>query len=339
MPLRIIDRATVRELLPMGECIELMERAMTALSAGATRQLLRQIMPLEHVPGASGPESSGPESSGAAFGVMPGTSPETFGAKLLSVYPGNFAKGRQSHQGFVALFDPASGEPVAILHAGEITAIRTAAASAAATRALARADARRLAILGYGEQAHTHAHAMSQVRRLSAIALWGRSTERAGLLARTLEAELSVPVRVCDTARDAVASADIVCAVTAAPEPILQGAWVAPGAHVNLVGSSTAASREADDDLVARARVFADHRAGVLAQGGEVRHAIAAGRIGEDHVLGEIGQVMSGVLTGRAGDADVTVYKSLGAIAQDLFSGWGVYRRALAEGRGLEAPF
>jgi ornithine cyclodeaminase len=324
MTLRIIDRETVRELLPMGECITLMERAMVALSTGATRQLLRQIMPLE---------------DGAAFGVMPGITPETFGTKVLSVYPGNYAEGLQSHQGFVALFDPAAGQPVAILHAGEITAIRTAAASAAATRALAREDAHRLAILGYGEQAHTHALAMAQVRRLSTITLWGRSVERAGVLARRLEAELSIPVGVRADARDALASADIVCAVTAAPEPVLLGAWVQPGTHVNLVGSSTAAFREADDDLVAMGRLFADHRAGVLAQGGEVRHAIAAGRIGEDHVLGEIGEVMNGSLTGRAGAADVTVYKSLGAIAQDLFSGWSVYRRAIAEGRGLEAPF
>jgi ornithine cyclodeaminase len=324
MSLLVIDRETVRELLPMGECIDLMHAAMVALSTGATRQTLRQIIPLE---------------AGAAFGVMPGASAETFGAKLISVFPANFALGLQSHQGFVALFDPASGAPVAMLHAGEITAIRTAAASAAATRVLAREEAHRLAILGYGEQAETHARAMALVRPLSRIALWGRSPERAGVVARRLQDELHLPVGVAKSVREAVTDADIVCAVTAAPQPILEGAWVAPGAHVNLVGSSTAATREADDALVARSRLFADHREGVLRQGGEVIHAIAGGLIDEDHVVGEIGMVMAGSLAGRRSADEVTAYKSLGAIVQDLFSGWHVYRRALAEGRGLRAAF
>jgi ornithine cyclodeaminase/alanine dehydrogenase-like protein (mu-crystallin family) len=324
MSLLVIDRETVHDLLPMGECIDLMREAMVALSTGKTKQTLRQIIPL---------------GDGAAFGVMPGAAADTFGAKLISVFPGNFAKGVQSHQGFVALFDPADGATVAMLHAGEITAIRTAAASAAATRVLARQDARRLAILGYGEQAETHARAMALVRPLSEIVLWGRSPERALVVARRLEDELSLPVSVAPTVREAVAGADIVCAVSAAPEPILEGAWVAPGAHVNLVGSSTAATREADDALVARGRLFADHREGVLRQGGEVIHAIAAGLIDEAHVLGEIGEVMAGSLTGRRAEDEVTIYKSLGAIVQDLFSGWHVYRRAVSEGRGVAAPF
>jgi ornithine cyclodeaminase len=324
MSLLVIDRETVHALLPMGECIELMGEAMVALSTGRTKQTLRQIIPLE---------------AGAAFGVMPGSAPQVFGAKVLSVYPGNFARGVQSHQGFVALFDPADGTPVALMHAGEVTAIRTAAASAAATCVLARQDAHRLAILGYGEQAETHARAMALVRPLSGIVLWGRSPERAAVVARRLAEELSLPVSVAVGVQEAVAEADIICAVSAAPEPILAGAWVAPGTHVNLVGSSTAATREADDALVARGRLFADHREGVLRQGGEVIHAIAAGLIDESHVLGEIGEVMAGSLAGRQAGADVTLYKSLGAIVQDLFSGWHVYRRALAEGRGVAAPF
>lgn len=324
MSLLIVDRETVHDLLPMADCIPLMREAMIALSTGKTRQLPRQIIGLD---------------DGAAFGVMPGATAETFGAKLISVYPGNFAKGLRSHQGFVALFDPATGETVALLHAGEITAIRTAAASAAATEVLARADAHRLAILGYGEQALTHARAMALVRRLSGVVLWGRSPDRAGVLASRLEAELSLPVSVAASVRGAVAEADIVCAVTAAREPILQGAWLAPGAHVNLVGSSTAATREVDDALVVSARLFADHRAGVLAQGGEVIHAIAAGLIDESHVLGEIGEVMAGTLPGRRAEDEVTVYKSLGAVTQDLFSGWRIYRRALAEGRGVAVSF
>jgi ornithine cyclodeaminase len=324
MGLRVIDQETVRRLLTYEACIPLMREAMIALSAGQTRQTLRQIIDLDN---------------GRMFGIMPGGGPRNFGAKLISVFPENFAKGVQSHQGAVLLFDPETGAPTALIHAGELTAIRTAAATAAATDSLARPDASRLTILGYGEQAREHAHALAKVRPLSEIRLWGRSAERAAGLARRLEAELGREVTVAATAREAVRDADLICAVTAASEPILEGAWVADGAHVNLVGSSRDGPREADDDLVARARVFADHREGVLRQGAEVRHAIAAGLIGEDHVLGEIGEVMAGERPGRTGPSDVTLYKSLGAIVQDLFAGEFVHRRAMAENAGTHAVF
>jgi ornithine cyclodeaminase/alanine dehydrogenase-like protein (mu-crystallin family) len=324
MTLRVLDRDTVRRLLTYEAAIPLMREAMIALSAGRTRQVLRQIVPL---------------GDGRMFGVMPGAAEEVFGAKLISVFPENFAKGRQSHQGGVLLFDPRDGAAVGLVHAGEITAVRTAAASAAATDALARAGASTLALLGYGEQALTHARAMIHVRPVTEIRVWGRSAEGAAKSAAALEAELRLPARAAATAREAVAGADLICAVSGASEPILAGSDVMDGAHINLVGASTAAAREADDALVARGRLFADHREGVLRQGGEVLHAIAAGLIDEDHVLGEIGEVMAGTLAGRLSEADVTIYKSLGAIAQDLAAGWFVYRRAAEAGMGTEAPF
>jgi ornithine cyclodeaminase/alanine dehydrogenase-like protein (mu-crystallin family) len=322
--MRIVDRAAVASLLTYEAAIPLMREAMIALSAGRTRQLLRQVVPLN---------------DGAMFGVMPGASQETFGAKLISVFPGNFAKGRQSHQGGLLLFDPVTGAPAALLHAGEITAIRTAAASAAATDVLARPDAAVLALLGYGEQALTHARAIGRVRGIRRIRVWGRHASRAKALARRLSQDLGVAAAAAATCADAVRDADIVCAVTAAAEPILLSADVPDGAHVNLVGASTAAFREADDALVARGRLFADHREGVLRQGGEVLHAIAAGLIGEDHVLGEIGEVMAGDKAGRLTANDVTIYKSLGSVVQDLAAGWWVHQRATALDLGLEAPF
>jgi ornithine cyclodeaminase len=322
--LRIIDRETIARLLTYDATIPLMREAMIALSAGRTRQLLRQIITL---------------GEGAMFGVMPGASEHTFGAKLISVFPGNFAKGLQSHQGGVLLFDPSSGAPVAMLHAGEITAIRTAAASAAATDALARPDATELALLGYGEQALTHARAISRIRTIKRIRVWGRRLDIAKNLAARLRAELGVTAMAAATTREALDGADIVCAVSSAAEPILLSSEVANGAHVNLVGASTAAFREADDALVVRGRLFADHHEGVLRQGGEVIHAIAAGLIGEDHVLGEIGEVMAGDKSGRIGPDDVTIYKSLGAIIQDLTAGWFVYRQAVEQELGTIASF
>jgi ornithine cyclodeaminase len=308
----VIDREEVHKRLTYEVCIPLVRRAMIALSRGETRQLLRTIIPL---------------GDGNAFGIMPGALGEraAFGAKLISVFPGNFAKGRQSHQGVVVLFDGESGEVVCVVHAGEVTAIRTAAASAVATDALARPDATRLAILGYGEQAATHARALSKVRPLASIDVWGRDPALAMAFAARTEAELGVPVHAHAGAEAAVAEADIICTVTNASEPILLGHWVRPGTHVNLVGSSAAGRVEVDDDLVVRSRFIADYREGVLAQGAEFLAAKAKGLVDDSHVVGEIGQVLDGAIPGRQSEEQITVYKSLGHVVQDLAAAQALY--------------
>ncbi len=310
--MRFIDRDEVARRLTYERCIPAVRAAMIAFSNGETKQLLRQIIPLD---------------DGRLFGAMTGAmgGRDVFGAKLISVFPENFAKGVQSHQGIVVLFDPESGAPVCIAHAGEITAIRTGCASAVATDVLARADAGRLAILGYGEQAFTHARAISRVRKLSAITLWGRDAEKAKATAAKLEAELSIPTTAAPSARVCVVDADIICTVSSAKEPILEGQWVRPGAHVNIVGSSYAGPTEVDHDLVVKSRFIADSREGVIAQGAEFLRAKQAGLIGDDHVVGEIGQVLAGKLEGRQSREQITAYKSLGHIVQDLASAWLLY--------------
>lgn len=310
--MRFIDQDEVRERLTYELCIPLVRQAMIAFSRGETRQHLRSILPL---------------SEGRVLGIMPGALGEhsMFGAKLISVFAGNFAKGIQSHQGVVVLFDGETGAPVCIAHAGEVTAIRTAAASAVATDALARPDAARMAILGYGEQAHTHARAISKVRRLEAITVWGRDPARAKAFAKGVEAELGLPVFAASSVRQAVTGVDIVTAVTNAREPILEGAWLAPGTHVNLVGSSGAGPTEADHEVVLRSRFIADSREGVLAQGAEFLRAKAAGLVDDSHVVGEIGQVLAGDLEGRQSRDQITVYKSLGHIVQDLAAAKALY--------------
>lgn len=313
--MRVIDRQEVAERLTYDLAIPIVREAMIAFSTGQTRQLLRSIIPL---------------AEGRMFGLMPGAMGEDapFGAKVISVYPENFAQGRQSHQGLIVLFDPATGAPACVVHAGEVTAIRTAAASAAATDALARPEARRLALLGYGEQAATHARAIAKVRPLEQIAVWGRSPERAQAFAAAMSAELGVPVTDFAEAKEAVAGADIICTVSAAKEPILKGAWVGPGVHVNVVGSSYAGPVEIDNELVVRGRFIADSREGVLAQGAEYLKAKEAGLIDERHVVGEIGQVFAGELEGRQNAFQVTIYKSLGHVVQDLASAWALFKAA-----------
>jgi len=304
MNLLVVSAEEVARCLPYKECIPLMREAMIALSQKRSRQTLRQIIDLD---------------GGRAFGVMPGAmlDDRSFGAKLVSVFPENFAKGGSSHQGVVVMFDSETGEPAAILEAGEITAIRTAAASAAATDALARPDARNLAILGYGEQAWRHVEAIRVVRPPAKVTIWGRSSERAEAFAARVRA-IGLDAEAAASVEAAVDGSDIICTTTAAPEPILESRWVADGAHINAVGSSRAGPAEIDNGLVVRARFFADHRDGVLAQGAEFLRAKAAGLVGDDHVLGEIGEVMAGTLPGRRDPGDVTIYKSLGSIVQDL---------------------
>jgi ornithine cyclodeaminase/alanine dehydrogenase-like protein (mu-crystallin family) len=313
--MRFIDREEVARRLTYDICIPIVRDAMIAFSRGETRQLLRSIIPL---------------ADGRLFGVMPGAmgASAPFGAKLISVFPANFAMSRQSHQGLVILFEPETGAPVCVAHAGEITAIRTAAASAVATDALARKDSRHLTILGYGEQAATHARAIGKVRKLESISIWGRSPERARTFAEKMQKELAVAVVTAETAERAVGNADIICTVTSATEPILKGAWVRPGTHLNLVGSGFAGPVEVDNDLVVRSRFIADSREGVLAQGAEFLRAKAAGLIDDGHIVAEIGQVLAGEIKGRRSPEEITVYKSLGHIVQDLATAWALYSQS-----------
>jgi ornithine cyclodeaminase len=307
--LRFIDRDEVTRRLTYERCIPIVREAMIALSRGETKQLLRSYIPL---------------SDGRIFGVMPGAlgAHAPFGAKLISVFRANAAQGKQSHQGLVILFDPESGAPVCVVHGGEITAIRTAAASAVATDALALPNARRLAILGTGEQALTHLRAIAKVRNLESAVIWGRSLERAQTFAAQHQPEFNFPIAAVATAEEAATNADILCTVTAASEPILKGAWVQPGTHVNLVGSSYCGPAEVDNDLVVRSRFIADSREGILRQGAEFLHAREAGLIGDDHIAAEIGEVLAGKIEGRRSPGEITVYKSIGHIAQDLATAW-----------------
>ena len=320
----VIGGDLVRRLLPMGRCIGLMEQAFRAASDGSSVQTPRGITKL-------------PGADAGLLGVMPGgmTTPPRFGVKVISVRHGH---GHQSHQGGVLLFDNADYAPVALVHAGEITAIRTAAATAVATRALARPDAEVLAILGTGEQAETHLQALSIERRWSDIRIWGRDGEKAASLARHF-AKLPCPPRAVASVRDAVAGADVVCTVSASPTPILTADMLAPGMHLNLVGASTAASREVDSGTVAASRLFVDNLAMARGAGGEIITALAEGAISDAHILGEMGQVLLGKIPGRQGDTDITVFKSLGMPVEDLVAVDFIYNEARRLGLGTRCPF
>jgi ornithine cyclodeaminase/alanine dehydrogenase-like protein (mu-crystallin family) len=265
--------------------------------------------------------------------------PECFGVKIVSLTPRNAGTAYSSHLGIVLLFETAHGCPVAILDAGEITAIRTAAASALATDLLARPDAGDLAILGAGEQAASHLKAMRCVRPLRRVRVWSPKFASAERFAAEQSAGTGLLVEPFEDPRSCVAGADLICTVSKARDPILFGEDVAPGSHVNLVGSSIITTAEADVALVARARYFVDLRLSAMNEAGEFRRALDEKQIGQDHLLGEIGEVANGSLVGRTSPEDITIYKSLGIAAQDLASAYLVNQRARERGIGQSVEF
>jgi ornithine cyclodeaminase/alanine dehydrogenase-like protein (mu-crystallin family) len=323
--LLIVGRALVRRLLPLENCIGLMEQAFRAASDGSAVQGLRGITPV-------------PGDAGGVLGVMPGglTNPPRFGVKVISVLHGRSA---QSHQGGVLLFDAADFAPLALIHAGEVTAIRTAAATAVATRVLARADARVLAVLGTGEQAETHIRALALVRQWDEIRIWGRSRAKALRLAETIGEAAGCTLRVADSVAGAVVGAGVVCTVTASATPIFTADMIEPGMHLNLVGASVASAREVDSATVARASMFADHEAMARTAGGEFITALQEGAIGADHIRGELGSVLLGRMPGRQTAGEVTMFKSLGMPVEDLFAADCIYAEARRLGVGTLAPF
>jgi ornithine cyclodeaminase/alanine dehydrogenase-like protein (mu-crystallin family) len=275
------------------------------------------------------------------MGMMPGylADPECFGVKLVSLIPRNKPPEYSSHLGLVLLFEGDHGQPVALLDAAEITAIRTAAASGLATRLLARQEAADLALLGAGEQARSHLEAMLAVRTLRRIRVWARDRDKARAFAEVEGARHRIAVETSPTVREAIAGADIICTMTKSREPILQGDWLTPGVHMNVVGSSIAAAAEIDTPAVVKARFFVDRRESTINEGGEFIRALKSGAITPDHILGEIGEVANGSKIGRSSPLDVTLYKSLGIAPQDLASAHYVLEKARAAGVGQVIDF
>jgi ornithine cyclodeaminase len=264
---------------------------------------------------------------------------DVLGVKVLTVFPGNAAHGEESHQGAVLLFEAERGRPLAFLDASSITAIRTAAVSALATRLLAREEAADLAILGTGVQARTHLAALREVRPLRRVRVWSRDPANARRFAAAESARHGLAVEPAASAREAVAGAEIICTVSAAVEPILHGDWIAPGAHVNAVGACTPNARELDTAAVVRSRLFVDRRESALHEPGEILTPLREGAIGEDHILGEIGELLIGKVVGRRDARDVTLFESLGVTVEDLAAARHVYRQALERGRGVSLAF
>ncbi len=321
----VLNRSEVRHLLPMAECIRLMEAALSAQAHGDTQQPLRTAIRF---------------AGGATTLTMPAYvgSPAALGVKVISVFPGNHERGKDRHQGAVLALDPETGEVLALLEAGAITAVRTAAVSAVATRLLANPDAGDLAILGAGVQARAHLEAISCVRDLRRIRIWNRSIEHAEQLAETAPTPAGVRIEVMATAVGAVEGASIICTVTGSPTPVLRGEWIAAGAHINAVGAHTPETRELDTTAVSRSRIFVDLRESALREAGELLTPIKERQLRTADIQAELGEVIIGTHPGRRSRDEITLFKSLGLGIEDVVAAWHVVSDARRLGIGTDLP-
>jgi ornithine cyclodeaminase len=276
-----------------------------------------------------------PDRTGAVA-MMPGylENLRAAGVKVISVFPGNLGTPYDSHQGAVLLFEGEHGRLLAVIDATAITAIRTAAVSGVATRVLAKGDAGDLAILGSGTQARTHLEAMLLARDVRRVRVWSRSREHADAFAERESARHGIEVEVMPAAREAVEGADLICTTTSSSDPVLEGAWLSPGAHINAVGSALATARELDTEAVVRSRLYVDRRESALAESGDFLVPKEEGVVGDDHIVGELGEVLTGAAPARTSPEEITLFESLGLAIEDLASAHHIHRKAMETGIG-----
>ena len=381
---RLLTEADVKSVLTMDDLIETMRSALLRFSTGRVVQPVRLTIPIADdsffatmpsyvkAEGAAGGSASlsglrSPESHASfgqarrsadgaeAAGERASGGQAALGAKLVTVFGSNAARGLHSHLATILLLDPETGALVGLLDGRYITEARTAAVSAVSSRLLARKTAASLAIIGTGVQARSHLEALSRVHPLRQVTVWSPNKERRDrFVAASRSAETGVrrgsgpgsdggptphteyTVTAVEHAGEAVVGADLIVLVTSSPTPVIENGWVKPGAHVISVGACRPTQREMDPALVARARLFVDSRAAALVESGDVALGIAEGRFGADHIVAELGELIASGTAGRRSDAEVTVFKSLGLAVEDVTAAELAYRRAAERGIGVE---
>lgn len=328
MKIVVLSHSEVEDLLPISECIPVMEDALAALARGETHQPLRMII---RPPGAAGDMALMPSYRGGERAA--------YGLKAVGFFPGNPSVGLDSHQGGVLLFSAETGELLAVMNASAITAIRTAAVSGVATKLLARKDATELAIIGSGVQARAHLEAMSSVRAIRRARVASVALDHAQRFADELMPRYAFPIEPVASVEAAVRGADLIVTATTAERPILKRDWISAGAHLNVVGSSIPTTREVDTETMAAATLFVDRRESTLNEGGDYLFAAREGAIGPDHISAEIGELLIGTHRGRTSPDEITLFKSLGLAIEDLASADYIYNKARVTQAGTWVEF
>lgn len=309
----VLSEDDVRAVLPMRDLIDCMEQALVQYSTGKVQQPVRSVLDLGTPPR-------------NYFGLMPAEiKGGAVGAKLVTVFAENISRGLTTHQATILLLDPETGMLSAILDGRFITEARTAAVSAVSAKLLAREDAKTLAIIGTGVQAHSHLEALREVRDFREVRAWSPTRSN---LERFVHETGAIPM---DSAAAAARNADVVVTVTASHTPVIHMQDIAEGTHVISVGACRPTHRELDSALVARGRLFVDSRAGALKEAGDILLAIAEGTITADHIDAELGE-----LPRRRNAQEVTIFKSLGMAVEDVAAASLAVERARAAGVGRE---
>lgn len=324
----ILDHEAVVKILPMTECIRLLREAFTALGSGRAFQPLRSVVK--------------PPDAHGVLGMMPAflTEPRAaLGMKTITVFHGNVAKGMDSHQGAVLLYSAETGELQAVMNASAITAIRTAAASGLATDLLARKDAKIVALIGTGVEAGPHLEAMAAVRSIERCRVASRNFANAQRFAAEFSGRYRFPIELVESVEAAVTGSDLIATVTNAKQPVIQRAWIAPGAHINAVGSCIPTTREIDGATIAAASVFTDRRESALAEAGDLVLAQAEGLFSPDDIRAELGELLVGQHPGRTSETEITLFESLGIGIEDVACAAYLYDRAAESGAGQWVEF
>lgn len=298
MAIRHFDEQDVRRLLNWGDLIDAMEAALAAFSGGVVTNPIRTVLTVEE--------------RRRYFGIMPAIVGDVMGAKLVTFYPANAGSAHPTHDATIVLYDTATGEPLASMDGRLITEMRTAAVSAAVTRRLAAPGSRVLALMGSGVQARSHLAALAEVVRFSEVRVWSRRLEQAERFAREHN------VSAMASAEDTIQGADVIVTATAATEPILKGAWLKPGCHVNAVGSSRPDWRELDEGAMANI-VVVDSREAAAVEAGDVI-------LGHAKIYAEAGELFAGTKT--APREATTVFKSVGLAVEDIAAAKLVFNTA-----------
>ena len=323
----ILSQREVEELLDPDALVDALAAAMVDLSAGRASAPNRVAALVQQREG--------------LLAAMPGYAPSAavLASKLVTLFPRNAGTELPTHQAVIAVFDPRTGRPLALLDGNAITAARTAAGSALATRLLAAQDAPTIAILGTGVQARAHARAVTRVRRFSELRIAGRDPVKARELAAELRGELDLRITAASSFAQACAGASVICATTHALEPIVRRQWLAPGVHVNSVGYNPQ-GREVDDLTVSEALVVVESRAAALAPppagANDLLQPIERGLIDADHIHAELGELVDGTRPGRSSAEQITLYKSVGVAVQDVAAAAVVLRGTRERGVGQE---
>jgi len=259
--------------------------------------------------------------------------------KAICVFPENPSLGKDAHQGMVILFSHETGEPLALMNASQITAIRTAAVSAVATRLLARTDAEQLGIIGAGVQARTHLVALSCVRKLKRARVACRDPQHSAQLVAEMQDKVPFPIEAVESNEAAIRDANIVVTATSSKQPVIERNWLSAGTHINAIGTHSPSSREIDSATMAAARVFTDRRESLLNEAGDYVLAVQEGAITPERVAAEIGELVIGAKPGRTSPSEITLFKSLGLAIEDVVCAEHLFRKAKGENIGAWVDF